>query len=235
MAVAIGSPAEGNPYVQFAVPDVEFVMLDARKSASLLLIAIALGCLPSCSKQEPPPRSRDEIFRERMELPALYITAKSHKQVTAPAGKGMFIDAETGELCWHALACTNPDCPGRQDGEPYLFIEPDQGFYIKSDKTVGYNLAAARAAQWSDGTCPKCATIRNRAAESPEVRQRYVNWARPYVLPETAERMKALDEELKRCITYERTQWVAPDPGNRKPPQSSGGPQPTKADPASRP
>ena len=210
-------------------------MLNARKSVSLLLIAIAFGCFTSCGKEEPLPRSRDAIFLERMKLPALYMTAKSHKRIIAPAGNGMFLDKETGELCWPALACTNPDCPGRQDGELYLFIEPDQGFYIKSDKTLGYNAAAARAAPWSDGTCPKCATTRNRATESNEVRQRYVNWARPYVLPDTAEKLKTLDEELKQCIAYERTQRVATDSGNIKPPPPSGGPQPTKADPASRP
>jgi len=221
--------------MQFAVPNVEFAMLNARKSASLLLIAIGLGCFPSCSRQEPPPRSRDEIFLDRMKLPAVYFTAKSHKRVIAPAGNGMFLDAESGELCWPALACTNPDCPGRQNGEPYLFIEPDVGFYIKSDKTVDYNAAAALAAPRSDGTCPKCAAKRNRATESQEVRQRYINWARPYVLPETAEKLKALDEELKRCIAYERTQRVAKDPNAAKPPESSGGPQPTKANPASRP
>ena len=121
-------------------------MFDARKLAALFLTAVALGCFTSCGREAAPPRSRDEIFRERLELPSVYLTVKSHKQVSAPGGKGSFVDNETGELCWPALCCNNPDCPGRTSEGPYLFIDPDPGIYLKADKTVGYDKAAALAA-----------------------------------------------------------------------------------------
>jgi hypothetical protein len=171
-----------------------------------------LGCLASCSKKEEPvPRSRDEIFKQRLTLPALYLTAPSHKRIIAPAGLALFTkDKETGEMIWPALYCTNPDCPGRREGEPLLFIEPDAGF-----------------------ACPQCVAKRNRATESAEVRQQYINWVRPYVLPETAKKLKELDAELQNRIEYERLHRVAPILENPHP--IHGGPQPTKADPATRP
>jgi hypothetical protein len=179
---------------------------------SALWIGILLGGLPSCSKEDPLPRSRDEIFRQRMELPAVYLTAKSHTRITAPAGRGMFfVDPETGEKCWPALFCTNPGCPGRRDGEPLLFIEPDANY-----------------------ACPRCAAIRKVAAETEADRQQYINWVRPYVLPETAEKLKQLDAELQKRVEYER---IVPVAGtlDKQPAPSSDGPQPTKADPALRP
>jgi hypothetical protein len=180
---------------------------------SCLWVAVLLGGLTSCGKKDdPPPRSRDEIFLQRLELPAVYLTAKSHKRIIERAGLPLFTkDPETGEVVWPALCCTNPDCPGRRDGEPLLFIEPD-----------------------ADYACPQCAVKRNLAAETEAVRQQYINWVRPYVLPETAEKLKQLDAELQRRVEYERIMRVAPTP-NKPPPPLTGGPQPTKADPASRP
>lgn len=79
-------------------------------------------------------------------------------------------------------------------------------------------MAASKAAPRTDGTCPYCAAKRNFATETEEVRQRYLNWARPYVLPETAEKTKALDEELQRRILYERMFRKAPMPEGQKQP-----------------
>jgi len=162
---------------------------------SCFWVAVLLGGLASCSKSEPPPRSRDEIFQDRRSLPTVWLTAKSHKRILLPTGQGLFtIDPETGEMLWPAHFCANPNCPGKRDGEPLLFIEPDT------------NLA-----------CPRCTSKR---------------WVRPYVLPESAEKLKQLDAEHQKRGEYERINRVAP---TQSPPPASEGPQPTKADPASQP
>lgn len=164
---------------------------------SCLWIAALLGSLASCTKSEPPPRSRDDIFQDRRSLPAVWLTVKSHKRIIAPTGQALFtLDPETGEMVWPALFCANLNCPGKRDGEPLLFIEPD-----------------------TNCTCPRCSSNR---------------WVRPYLLPETAEMMKQLDSEHQKRAEYERANRVAPTLNNPSPPPSSGGPQPTKADPASR-
>jgi hypothetical protein len=199
----------------------------------LLPIAAALPLLASCSKSEPPPPSRDEIFQERLALPAVYFTAKTHKRVIAPASKGLFIDEQTGEVCWPALACHNPDCPGRKGDEPLLFIEPDAGVYAKPDGTIGYDRARA-AKQSVVAGCPECLKKRNLSAETPEQRARYISWVKPYVLPETAARLAELDELLQRRIALDRHKRVAV-PFTEKEPPPDDGPQPTPANPATRP
>ncbi len=201
----------------------------------LLPIAAALPLLASCSRSEPPPPpSRDEIFRQRLDLPALYFTAKTHKRVIAPASKGLFVDEQTGEVCWPALVCNNPECPGRQGDEPLLFIEPDAGVYAKPDGTIGYDRARAAAGRSAVAGCPACLKRRKLQKETPEERARYVSWVQPYVLPETAARLKELDELLQRRIALDRRQRVAvPFSANR--PADDDGPQPTPADPAMRP
>jgi len=202
-----------------------------RSLVAALLLGGLVCLLSACSKEPPPPLSRDEIFRQRLELPALYLTAKTHKRVIAPMSKGMFVDAETGEICWPALACNNPDCPGRKAGEPFVFIEPDAGSYVKPDGSIGYDPARA-AAERVVGPCPQCAKIRDPRTETNAQRQQYISWVRPYVLPETAERMKQLDEELHRRVLFERRQ---PTPPAEDKSPAVDGPQPTRADPATRP
>lgn len=169
----------------------------------LLVLVAGLACsLASCGKE---PRSRDAIFAERMELPRLYMTLHTLREVTAPSGKGIFVDEQTGEVCWPVLACHNPDCPGRTaDGQPYLFIAPDPNMVVQSDGTIGYDAKApappANPRISLDGTCPACRKTRNLKTESPETVQRYVNWVKPHVLPETAERERKLDEEARRRV-----------------------------------
>ena len=199
-----------------------------------LLVAGPLCLLVSC-KKETPPRTREEIFQERMALPARYFSAKTHQRVIAPAGKGIFVDEETGEICWPALVCNNPDCPGRQGDEPLLFIEPDSAYYVKPDGTVGYDAARAKAERHRAGPCPECARKRDPRTETAEQRQRYIDWVKPYVLPDTAARMKQLDEEFQRRIRMERSQRTAFPIGEGKSTSADEGPQPTPADPSTRP
>ena len=135
-----------------------------------------------------------------MSLPRLYLTAQTHKRVKAPAHKGVFVDEASGEICWPARACYAPNCPGRAaDGEPLVFIAPDPGVYVKPDGTFGYDPARASPDK-NSGACPECLKGRNLATETDQQRQRYINWVRPYVLPETARRLEELDEERKRRL-----------------------------------
>ena len=133
--------------------------------------------VPRPGESQLPARSRDEIFQEQLGLPRLYLTTPSHKRIIASTHKGKFIDPESGEEAWPALACHRPDCPGRsKDGQLYVFIEADTGLV----------------------ECPKCLTDRDRENETTEQRQPYINWIKPHVLPETARRMAELSEERQR-------------------------------------
>ena len=58
-----------------------------------LIMTYAVGC------SNQPPRSRDEIFSEKQNLPGLYLTNKTHTRVLAPKSKGTFVDAGTQEEC----------------------------------------------------------------------------------------------------------------------------------------
>lgn len=163
------------------------------------LIAACLLCLLASCRSEEPPRLREEVFRERLELPRLYFTAETRKRVRAPAGKGVFVHEESGEICWPALVCNAPDCPGRTaDGKPFVFIAPDPCICIKPDGTLGYDPARASLDKNPSGACPECLKIRNLSTETDQQRRRYIEWVRPYVLPETARRLKELEEEQQR-------------------------------------
>ena len=61
----------------------------------VMLCALALCALLGCQKK---PRSLRQIEAEIRELPALYLTAETGKEVLAPIDEGVFIDEETGEL-----------------------------------------------------------------------------------------------------------------------------------------
>jgi hypothetical protein len=155
---------------------------------SLFPLWLAAGCLFTLAGCGGEPRTSDDIFREEMELPALYITVKTQTRVTAPAGKGMFIDPKTGEAAWPALACQNPDCPARgANGEPNLFI----------DAGPSASGPAGAPAVDSYGCCPACVKGLNWRAMAPAERQKYINWVKPYALPESEKRRAELAAERK--------------------------------------
>jgi hypothetical protein len=166
------------------------------------LIAACGVCLIVSCGGEVPPRPSDEIFRERAGLPTLYLTAKTHQRVIAAGDKGLFVDENSGEVCWPALACHAPNCPGRHSpDEPFVFNAPDPAFVAKPDGTVGYD-HSQKPAEKMAGACPECLKGRNLKTESPQVQQNFIDWVQPYVLPETAKRLKRLDEESQRRIQY---------------------------------
>jgi hypothetical protein len=171
-------------------------------SLALVLGSLLLGGFVGCGDSPPPVRSRDEIFSEQMELPALYFT-ESGKKIRAKAGQGAFVDAGSGET-WSALACNRPDCPGRKSAdEPFLFISPDPAMYVAEGK-IAFDPERAKNALPHGGQCPECWKQRNRASETNEQQQQFRDWVAPYVLPETAERLAQLEVERKRRARRQR-------------------------------
>ena len=153
------------------------------------------------------PRSRDAIFREQLSLPRLYMTHPNHRRITASTGRGVFVDPESGELAWPALACHRPECPGRgRSGQPYLFISPDSTLYLAADGTIAADISRGASLSHHDGQCPMCKTQRRPGAETPQQRQQYIDWVRPHVLPAAAQRMVELERQRQRRIQVQRQQ-----------------------------
>ena len=125
------------------------------------------------------------------------MTDPSRRAVTAPSGKGPFVDQQTGEICWPVLACHAPDCPGAGDGgTPFQFIAPDPAIVLKADGSLGYDQSRAAAAGAGAGGCPQCAKL---PVTSPaEQQRRTIEFVKPYTLPDTARRLEQLDAERKR-------------------------------------
>lgn len=160
--------------------------------AAKLFLATVFVALIGCG--DDAPVSRDDIFLKQMELPTLYLTADTGKRITAPASKGVFVDEASGEICWPAIACHNPDCPGRgPDGELFLFVIPTPGAVGQSDGTVKIDHAKAAPAKGTDGLCPQCLRVRRPDNEPADLAQKYVNWVKPHVLPEAAEQLKEIE------------------------------------------
>lgn len=168
-----------------------------------LMLLIAIAAFAGCGGEEKP-RTRDELFKAEQELPTLYFTAITGKRVIAPANKGVFTDLETGEVCWPAMVCRNPNCPGKSaDGEPVLYISPDIGFVAKPDGGVTPGKPDPRTTPGTSGQCPKCLKVRNRNTESAQLKQQYINWGQRYVLPESAKIMEELAEERRKRDAFE--------------------------------
>lgn len=168
----------------------------------LLSVAAFLFCFASCTTEQPP-RSQDEILREELELPALYMTSKSEKRVKAPASKGLFVDKETGEILWPAKACHNPDCPARgPNAELNVFVVPDLTLVVDGSGTIAFDPNLVGRAEKTHGLCPACVEKFNLASTDKEKLAGYVKWVKPHVLPETEKRRKVLAEERTKRREY---------------------------------
>lgn len=146
----------------------------------LLVPCLMLGLLFGCSNKKA--KTRDELMAEKQNLPALYLSKKTHTRVIAPKNKGFFVDPTTQEECWLAQQCTNPDCPGRTDKEPYLVTPFDISEY---------------------NGCPACAKKRNYKADSPKRIAENLKFIKPYDLPEVEAKAKALDEQIRLSFEAE--------------------------------
>ena len=173
--------------------------------------ALLIGMLPlmtiiGCSKS----RTLEEIEAEQRALPVLYLTEKTLSEVRAPADAGLFADDQTGELCYRAYECRNPDCPGRsEEGRPYLFIHRDVLASVDASGEVTWSAIPAgenpqeyiRAlGGYMTPTCPKCVVSRDLDSESTEDRQRYQNWCKLHELEETAALRAELEAEYAKAF-----------------------------------
>ena len=141
--------------------------------------ADAFESVPAKLPPPPKPRLMHDIVIERLNVNQLYLTVKTHKEVIAPAKLMTPLDPETGERCFRALTCRNPDCPGKDmaRGErPYLFVPP----------TIH-----------SPVQCPACAAAHDPATRTLAERAQYRAWVKPYRLPESAARLQQLDAESR--------------------------------------
>jgi hypothetical protein len=166
------------------------------------LFLVGLLLVGGCNRA---PRSREEIHKERDELPTLYLTDKTQQRVIAPASKGLFVDPKTKEICWRAQQCNNPDCPGRKNNEPFLFTISDPGAFVQEDGTIGFDVEKSKNDPGIPG-CPACYKIRKLDQETPSEQGRYISFVQLYELPEAVARRKQLDEEYKRTVEFENSQ-----------------------------
>lgn len=166
---------------------------------------LVLLALAGCQKM----RTLEEIEAEKRELPGIYFTEKTNKEIRAPEAKGLHIDPQTKEICYQPFECTNPDCPGRSpDGKGFIFIHRLAEVSVGPDGQIAYEqppagMTYAEFAK-SKGThdramCPKCLAQRNLQSETDEQRAQYSAWLRPYVLPETAKRRAELEAEYQEA------------------------------------
>ena len=150
------------------------------------------------------PRTRDEIFREKTMLPALYLTEKTKRRVIRPEGSDYFVDKDSGEICWRALECKNPNCPAKElNGSPHLFISPDPTVILNPDGTLGYDLGKAKNQRAQSEGCPECLKIRDLVSETPQTSNQYAGYIRYHILPKTAKRLDELDEEYKQRVEWD--------------------------------
>lgn len=175
----------------------------------LIALIVCVG-LAGCRAE----RSLQEVEQEMRSLDVLYLTAESGARITAPATRGVFVDEGTGELCYPAYTCVNPDCPGGKSGEqPFLFIHRDVmlragpgGTVVRDEFPPGRNPLEVIESRggFANPTCPACWEQRRGVAETPARRQQFVEWARPYTLPRTEVRRRQLEAEYRRKAAARR-------------------------------
>jgi hypothetical protein len=166
----------------------------------ILLIPFLL--LAGCGS-EPQARDPETIFQQQQKLDGLYFT-RSGKEVTAPLHRGIFIDVDSGEICFPAVACHNPACPERGSSEPYRFFIDDPSVILSGDGSLGTNMKVEITSSdpaveaLLSGHCPACLETRNLTRESRSDWDDYSRFVRPYMPADTRAEMRRLDEERKR-------------------------------------
>lgn len=180
------------------------------RNSALFSAAVGLLCLTGGCGSKAPPRTIADILRDRENVPYLYLTEKTNREVFGPLTKGRaFVDPESGEITWMAYSCSNPECPGKnqgRNGRPFLFTWRDPSPRANPDGTVMFETARLpdealidylhRLGGEEGPTCPACLTKRTPAAETPKQKLKYNDWVQIYIPPEQIQRAKELDAEI---------------------------------------
>ena len=183
-----------------------------NKFLSLFSLTLILAC---GNETEPTPRSRDDIFRDTVNLPSLYMT-DSGERIEAPGIERSFVDQKTGKLFWMALECKNPKCPAKvESGKPHIFIMPDPGVFVNKKGELDFDSeleeeALRKAARGFLG-CQKCIPLRQkqmlrsgRGAETQAEINQYAKYVAPHVLSETKKRERELEKEMVARVAWEK-------------------------------
>lgn len=158
--------------------------------------------LSACGGAASLPRTTTTIAEERLQLPGLFLTA-SGKKKQAPLKSGPFVDAESKEIFWPALECTNPKCPGRDtEGNPFLFVHPSPGASVGTEGKIVFQ--KVDPSQYRSPECPECLKQRTPTTETPAERAEFLRYVQPHTLPETAEKKKQLDAEARQLLQTSR-------------------------------
>lgn len=182
-------------------------VLRARWRAAMICAALpALFAVVGCSQKTRPLR---EIEDEKAQLPLLYISHPSGVHVMDKAGRGIFVDPGSNEICYQPHECLNPNCPGRTaDGQPFLFVHHNPLVAVGADGEIEYELPPDgvdpdKYVESKGGrafpTCPECLKQRDLKSESAETAQQYRDWVQPHVPAETIKRRQELEEEYQRA------------------------------------
>ena len=152
------------------------------------LLTIFSTC--SCGSRDTPTLTREQLFQERLKVDLLYLT-EDGREIIAPSNRfGAVVDRKTNKLASAAWQCDNPNCPGEgTKGRPFLFPRRNPFGLVKEDGTVGCRQPESKKdieifEQYAVATCPACSKT--------QVRQ--------YVPPETAARLKQLEEQHRRYL-----------------------------------
>ncbi|MCE9551974.1 MAG: HEAT repeat domain-containing protein [Planctomycetes bacterium] len=213
----------------------------------IVLLNSLLGCgsqqstnLSPKSKNSPP--TSDAIFQQQRQLDKLYLTERTHKRVIRSGNVSVpFVDEDTGELCWPALVCVNPDCPGKgQDGAPSLFIHNDPLVKAGSDGVPVYpNIApgqdyaqmVADAGGFPDAVCPACyEKFRRGKTETPEEKDRYAGFVTEHELRESAQQRGELERQTLALNIMRTNEGVLGDALITSPVNTTATPQPSTAE-----
>jgi hypothetical protein len=180
------------------------------------LLLFSLILLLSCGNEaEPTPRSRDDIFRDQVNSPSLFMT-KSGAQMKAPGDRRCFVDQASGKLFWMVLECKNPKCPAIvESGKPNIFIIPDPGVFVSKSGKLDFDPEKEEKAKRKGGFfgCKKCIPLRQKqmlqsglGAETNADIERYESYVVPHVLPETKKRLAELEAEMVTRVNWEKEQ-----------------------------
>jgi len=134
------------------------------------------------------PRPIVEINRERGQLDILYLSADGNREFLRPKSVGPFVDPESGQTCWPAITCLNEVCSGLSAGNSRSAF-PGILFHVTVE---------ANGAHKKGDTRPQAGLVCPACGEKERLR--------PYVLPETSERLKELAEEHRRRLAWVRSQ-----------------------------